>query len=460
MQLPAPLLNFEKYLYWDDYANHPNTIGCRIRLSGCVDEPALKVSSEKVLTMHPLLRTRLAVKGSRLRWSEFSDSPIIVRLEERFLTQPYVKKIDLNKEIGGQLHWASDGQNATLNFLMHHATADGLGGLQVVSDWMTAYANEISLNHNSDSTPKLAKVRRVDSDLLDSRGNHGFLSLKFLKKIPKQMIGLLGVWEFLRNRPVTLKPVSESEIVSEATGDDKVQPKSLRETYPGLETIEVGSIEELQTLANKESVTANDLVLHNIFVGVANWRRELEYGSDDDLLRIMVPMNLRTIRDRYLPAANKASLVSLDRKQAKCVAGKALLDSIRLQMNVIQNNELGFTFLHMLGLYRWLPGGLQRIARKERVGSTVLVTNLGEPFKRTVLPKDQSGKVIVGDMRLEGFDLIAPLRPNTHAAFAIYRYADKVMISLTYNNRIISKQEANRLGELVKIEIQQNLNTA
>ncbi len=460
MQLPAPLLNFEEYLYWDDYPTHPNTIGCRIRLSGCINERALLKASKEALAMHPLLRTMLTVNGSKLRWSSASETPNIVRLEDQFVTLPFVKKIELDKEIGGQLHWASDGKNATLNFLMHHATADGLGGLQVVSDWMTAYANETDLNQNSESTPKLAKVRRVDRDLLDSRGKHGFLSWKFLKKIPKQMIGLLGVWEFLRNRPVTLKPVSESDLVSKTSVDDKIQPKSSHETYPGLETIEVGSIKELQNLANKERVTANDLVLHNIFVGVANWRRELDYGSDDDLLRIMVPMNLRTIRDRYLPAANKASLVSLDRKQAKCVAGKDLLDSIRFQMNVIQNNELGFTFLHMLGLYRWLPGGLRRIARKDRVGSTVLVTNLGEPFKRTLLPKDECGKIIVGDMRMEGFDLIAPLRPNTHAAFAIYRYADKLMISLTYNNRVISKQEANRLGELVKIEIRKHLNAA
>lgn len=456
MLLPNRLLDFEQYLFWDDYPEHPNTIGCRIQLSGSIDEQSLRNASAAVLTMHPLLRSLLTVTGSRLSWTEIADSPHIVRLDDAYINLPYVKKIDLDKEIGGQLHWASNGQIAALNFLMHHATADGLGGLQVVSDWMTAYSNEMKRHAKSNTSNQPLKVRRVDSGLLNSRGNHGFRTWKFFKKIPRQLIGLLGVWEFLRNRPVTLKPTSKPCTSKRSTNRAQTQSAETQ-NLTGLETIEVGSVDEIRELASGENATTNDVVLHNIFVGVANWRREFQYGSDNDLLRIMVPMNLRTIRDRYLPAANKASLVSLDRKQEKCVAGKELLDSIRFQMGVIQKNELGFTFLHMLRLYRWMPGGLRRIAQKDRVGSTVLVTNLGEPFKRISLPKDEQGKVIVGDLRLDGFDLIAPLRPNTHAAFAIFRYAGKLMISLTYNQRIISKDEASRLGELVKIEIRKHL---
>lgn len=456
MKLPSPLLPFEQYLFWDDYPQHPNTIGCRIQLSGSIDEDALNSALATVLKMHPLLRTLVTVSGSRLSWTELKDSPHIVRLDNAYIALPYVKKIDLDKEIGGQVHWASDGQSAAINFLLHHATADGLGGLQVVSDWMTAYSNEIKSRTETASSDSFTKVRRVDRALLQARGDHGFRTWKFFKKIPRQMIGLLGVWEFLRNRPATLKPNREQS--NDKTNSNAERTHSAEMELPtGLETIDVASVDEIRELAKGENVTTNDVLLHNIFVGVANWRREFQYGSDDDLLRIMVPMNLRTIRDRYLPAANKASLVSLDRTQEKCVPGKELLDSIRFQMGVIQKNELGFTFLHMLRFYRWMPGGLRRIAQKDRVGSTVLVTNLGEPFKRISLPKDEQGKVTVGDLRLEGFDLIAPLRPNTHAAFAIFRYAGKLMISLTYNKRILSKDEASRLGELVKIEIRKHL---
>ncbi len=118
-------------------------------------------------------------------------------------------------------------------------------------------------------------------------------------------------------------------------------------------------------------------------------------------------------------------------------------------MNVIKANELGYTFLHFLNFSRWLPRGIKRFADPNRIGATVLVTNLGEPFKRSKLPKSDDGKIQVGHSQLESIQLLAPMRPNTQAAFAIHRYAGKNFLTLTYDNRVIQPDAAKSLVDMV-----------
>ncbi|MDB4757156.1 hypothetical protein OAG56_07245, partial [Mariniblastus sp.] len=131
----------------------------------------------------------------------------------------------------------------------------------------------------------------------------------------------------------------------------------------------------------------------------------------------------------------------------------ALMRSIRFQMDVIQKNDLGYTFLHVLNLNRWMPGGIARLARTDRVAASVLVTNLGEPFKRLRLPRDGVGRIEMANLKLQGFDLIAPLRPNTQVAFAIFRYAGNVMLSMTYDNRVLDEAEAQELFNMTSHQI-------
>ncbi|MEC9092330.1 MAG: hypothetical protein VX438_06465, partial [Planctomycetota bacterium] len=116
-----------------------------------------------------------------------------------------MKKIDLSKESGGQLHWAHCENRSSLNFLTHHAAADGIGGLQVVSDWLTAYHAMESAAGDPDQAGE-KKLRRTDLHLLNHRENYGFLAWKFLKTLPRQALGILGVKEFLANQPVALIP--------------------------------------------------------------------------------------------------------------------------------------------------------------------------------------------------------------------------------------------------------------
>ena len=138
MKLPSKLTSFEQFLFFDDYPSYPNTIGCHLALSGALSPEFLGLAQELVCKHHPMFRTTLEMVGRKPAWNRCHQQAIVERLPEHFLDRPFVKKIDLHQEAGGQLHWVHHRNRTSLNFLTHHATADGVGGLQVVSDWLAA----------------------------------------------------------------------------------------------------------------------------------------------------------------------------------------------------------------------------------------------------------------------------------------------------------------------------------
>ena len=166
-----------------------------------------------------------------------------------------------------------------------------------------------------------------------------------------------------------------------------------------------------------------------------------------------------------MSAANRASFISLDRRQGKCDADDHLLHSIRNQMSVIVGNELHLTFLLMLRMTKRLPGGLKRVTRPDRNAATCLFTNLHQFFAGSSLPRERldqpavkkrntTAKILCGNLRLEEFDLLPPLRPFTQAAIAVSRYAGRTQLTLTYDPRVVDAAAANELmdrwGELLR----------
>ena len=113
-------------------------------------------------------------------------------------------------------------------------------------------------------------------------------------------------------------------------------------------------------------------------------------------------------------------------------------------MQLIKNNHLGLTFVLLLRLLKRLPGGLRGTARADRCAATCLVTNVGEPLAKTPLP-EEDGRLMVGGMRLEGIDPLPPLRPLTAAAFTLFRYMGRQCITLHYDSRPLTREQAQDL---------------
>jgi len=195
--------------------------------------------------------------------------------------------------------------------------------------------------------------------------------------------------------------------------------------------------------ARRRGVTTNDLLARDVFLSLGDTRRRL--GIDlGGWCRLTVPVNLRTLADRRLPAANVASMVFLDRRAPDLGDPQRLLQSIHEEMALIKRLHLGLTFVLSVQLCRWLPGGLERMTRARRCAATGILTNMGAPLNCCPLPRRQ-GRLAVGGAVLQGVDVLAPLRPLTCAAWAVMVYAGCLHITLHYDARVLTATDARAL---------------
>ncbi len=143
-------------------------------------------------------------------------------------------------------------------------------------------------------------------------------------------------------------------------------------------------------------------------------------------------MNLRTPSDYHLPAASLASFVCLDRRRPDFADPERLLNGIHEQMSVTLRRQLGFTFVFSCRLLNLIPGRLRAHIRKPKCMVSCVLTNLGKTLVHSPLPR-QADRLVAGNVTLEGFDSVAPIRPYTCASFAATTYANRLTITLHYD---------------------------
>lgn len=433
---PLPLTPYEEYQVLDDYPAYPNTIAARFRFSGRIDLDRFHEATRLTLLRHPLACCgieRLANRWGRKHWHwvprTFDQFPIQILSKNQISGIPHLSPIDLHQGVAGRAIVVQDEESSDLIIQGHHAFVDGVGGLQILIDWMKLY------DRLESPSSKSADLPAYDDQELIHRGDFGFRSWSYWKKAHRYALGLYGVHEFLMHRAASLSPRPLSPL-------DSVPP----DPYPRSMTFESAELDLEKHLrrASQRPATANEMLLAALFGAIADWRQERGIGREEDWLRLMVPMNLRELRHRRLSAANRVSFISLDRRLAQCHDYKSLLRSIHGQMKVIHDHDLRLTFHSMLHVSRFFPGGLKSLAKPQRCGSTAILTNLGEPFRRLPLRQDQQ-KWCTGSLRLEGIDLLAPLRPHTNVAFAAFRYAGRQCLTLNYDPRTLDETSAQDL---------------
>jgi hypothetical protein len=443
MQFPLPLTSMEEFMVRDDYVAYPNSIYGRFRFHGKLDLQAMQVASRIAVARHPLIRCNLRVRRGKYFWVAPGQAEHVKGVFDRQQVNDYpaMPGIDLLNEVGGRVYFTLDEHSTDVTFQVHHACCDGLAALQVIIDWMLAYAQA---QQQPEREPQL---RSLDQSVLQRRGDFGFGTRAYWSMLHRQAIGLAGVYEFLAHRASELVPGSLTR------NQDELPP-----AYPQAITHEFGTstLTAHQQAALKNDATTNELLARDLFVAINNWRTTYKLGRDTDWLRVMIPINMRQFGHRRMPAANRVSFISIDRLARDCQDPVGLLHWVRGQMRVIQAHHLDLVFLAMLNAYRRIPGGLRSIANVDRCGATCLLTNLGEPLARVALPKE-NGKLLVGNMRLEGFDLLAPLRPKTNAAFSVFRYAGKMCLTLNFDPRVLTNQSARGLMNRFVARIQRSI---
>ena len=142
-----------------------------------------------------------------------------------------------------------------------------------------------------------------------------------------------------------------------------------------------------------------------------------------------------------MPAADVVSSVFLDRRGPDFADADRLLQSIHEEMDLIKRLQLGFTFIFSTAICRRLPGGLEKRVRADKCTISCIFTNLGNPLAHVPLPR-RNRCIVAGNVTLEDIDSVAPVRPYSCVTVAVGLYAHKLSITLHYDPRPLSQEQA------------------
>ncbi len=433
---PLPLTPFEEYMLCDDRPAHPMTGFFRLRFSGRLDRLQLEAALRTAVSRHPLTHSRVENAGGRLNW--VADDKFTVSLESFTATEarqyPRAKPMDLQAGAGTRC-WLVERPDAhDLVVQMHHTVTDALGMCQFIEDVLLEYAR---LTGSADASTAL---RPIDQDRLPHRNDFGLTWDRFLRLLPRQMIGLLGARQALMRRPTRLLPERPPATTPKS---DSNSPES---EFPSPRTyvFEPAETREILLAAKRCKVTVNDLLARDLFLAVGELRRGAGCESPKDWLRFSVPMNLRTPEDERLSVANVVSMIFLDRRPVDLGDAEKLLRSIQDEMQLIKRNRLSLTFVLSLAVARLLPGGVRKMVPDNRCWATCIFSNLGVILTGTPLPR-RDGKLLLGNVTLDELDFVTPLRPHTAAACCVYTYAGRMFVMLHCDPRSLTADQANEL---------------
>ena len=441
MVLPLPLVPFEEYMLMDDRPAYPMNFFIRLRCAGRFDRTALDTAAATAFARHPLLTAIVRPSGRAWVWEPANAPSEVLWLDAPPAEElPKLKPLDVRVEPGLRLAACEGPGRTDLIVQGHHACCDGLGIFRFIEDLLIAYAQARGAAPDS-------ALRSLRPEQLTRRGNFGLTLGKALRMIPHQ---LRGVCRFLMRTPEPLLPHLPEPDESPVTPD-----------YPAALTrpLEEADGTALSAAARQLQVSTNDIFARDFFLALNDWRQRRIPHVNGGWLRLTVPINLRTMADRRLPAANVVSMVFLDRSHRDMADPRGLLDSIHRRIQRIKQQRLGLSFVLSLAMFRRLPGGLRRMTRAKRCAATAVLTNLGPVLDRCPLPY-RDKQVVAGDVVLQSIDALAPLRPLTCAAAAVFLYAGRLHLTMHYDSRVITAADAAELTEEFTRRIRQSAGRA
>jgi len=205
-------------------------------------------------------------------------------------------------------------------------------------------------------------------------------------------------------------------------------------------------LDRLRGVAKRDGATLNDLVLRDCFLAIRDWN-EKHAGTGRQVLRIMVPFNLRGAGRDHLPAANVMGMVNVDRRFNGLWrwTERGLLRSIRRETRLLKATRLAAGFGSAMAAVGTLGGGMRRVFEKtDRCLTSAVVSNLGRVFEN--LPLDRrEGKLIAGGLVVEAVDAAPPVRKGSGVACMLSTYAGRLSLTMRWDSHAYSAAVAREL---------------
>lgn len=436
--LPAKLTPIEEYFLLDDCPAYPMTVLVRLRLAGRLNPEAFETAVKQVVDRHPLLGARVQVAGETRRWVDCPEWQPHVEwdVDCKDASWPTARYIDVREEPGTRFSVVHREEYDEVIIQAHHCCSDGLGLCRLTEDLLVAYANAYrDLCDHVEGTSSHA-TRKVNSQRFSRRGMPGMPRWMFMMMLHRSWARFSHCMSILRDSCSQLLP-------------DKT-PRPRDQAMDGYPAVRVIRFDQEQTqkivkASKAKAVTVNSILLRDLFLAIRDWRSELGVNQKDDTLRFCVPVDLRTQRDLDLTVANSISLLFLDRNESQLQCEQSLLDSVQDELHNKARQDFRISFVTMLQVGRHLPGGLKKFLSDRRCWSTCIFSSLGVLFRDVVLP-DDDGCLVAGNVRMEQWDLVPPLRDNLGLTICPYTYAGRMSVVFHYDpTRINGEQLAMML---------------
>ncbi|MBN2474974.1 MAG: hypothetical protein JXB62_10230 [Pirellulales bacterium] len=446
---PLPLAPFERYMLADDRPGYPMTFVLRLQMAGRVRRSPFEAALEESLARHPLLCA--FVDHSRRRspcWvSAGGNRPHVDWAAAAApLRYPKCERIDLASEVGLRIWVRQAADTAQITCQFHHSCCDALGGLAFVGDLLAAYGMRTAA---ADRKPEFGTL---DPRRLLSRGRIAARTGSPMARVHSLWGTLCEAARWFAYRPVPLWSPTPAEPFQTTA------PPVLEIHTRTLDPVEST---RLHAAAKQRGATVNDVLLRDLFLAVNAWNERPGAERQRSRIRISMPVNLRGPEDDQTPAANMVTMSFLTRASRECGNRDSLLEGIRRETDWIKRSCRGRHFLRTLRMIFVLFGGLPRCVVGDRCLVTAVLSNLGDVSHSFAARFPlASGRMVAGDLVLEGVAGVPPIRPYTSASLMVSTYCDATTVALRWDGRRLSAGDAREFVDRYTARLRETLHRA
>ncbi len=437
---PMPLSSMEMLHLFDSSDEFPNEIFGRLRFRGKLDREAAIEAVQLTIKRQLILRVKIDQSKKQFNWRlDDSDDPPIVFQD---IAETTIPPLDLNLGFPWRVIFRTGDDETEIWFQAAHALFDGLGAIQLITNWSNFYHQQISQGLQSSKKPK--RLHRLDYALLTKRNCLGLLRRSYLINLWKQPIGLLGALKFINRRP------------AQAFSETSARPWN-NETQPCVVSrwIDAGTTLGLNDQAKNLSVRLNSIFVGQLMKTLETFASQ-NPDRDSEWIRVVHPMSFRTMADRKMPACNRTTIVQIDRRKDD-FDNEWFFKLLDREIAVIHNWELCKLFLLAIRAMSMFPRMMKRSVDSDKCRGTAVYANLGEPMGRLGFPVENE-ELKIGDLNLKDFDFVGPVRSKTPVNFSIQKHLTRYRISLHFDARLLDRAQADQLMDCYQTSLTQFAN--
>ncbi|QDS95628.1 Condensation domain protein [Roseimaritima multifibrata] len=398
---------WERYMAVDHGSLHSMTCFSRFWFSGSFDQDRFSQAVLAVATRQPLLATKLTgshwtpIPFDPTQQIDWHDSTVPIAFDH-LASDDFRVRISVREGPLQELGFPSQSPNQATGVLVvitfHHALSDGIGAVRLMAQISAAY--------------EARTASETDREDFDYRLHLGLTTSQRLGRLPsdsKRIAAYLHRWP--RQAKGTAGERDEREIHS----------RSL--------ILSAESVHDIRLRCRQKGIQVNDVLISALLRSIAN---RLQRGT----IRLAVPVSFRP--KSHLGFCNLVSMVFLDRSVSQTKKPN-LLSSVAREMHEIKSKQMAHSMSLFLKLACLGRGKfLSLFLRSPKTETTAVLTNLGHSAS------DHDG-VSFDSAKLQGHDVLVPLRPKTNLAMSASETNGQILLTLRFNGKLFSDNDIEAL---------------